>query len=71
MKPFDNNVLFKKTIWTDEQLSAEIDLLKKAIYVLEKMGDRYDLVVSDMRTHLTFRLAIKLQRNQRDLDPAR
>jgi hypothetical protein len=47
-RPFDNEVIRSKTVWSDIELLEELRLLKTAIDVLDKMGDRYTFVVDDL-----------------------
>lgn len=54
-KPFDNEVVRTKTIWTDEELMIERLILNNAITALEKLGDRYSLVVFDLIHQLNVR----------------
>lgn len=64
-KPFDNDILRTKTVWTDEELRKEIDLLQNAEAVLQQLGDRYDVVRSDIIQKLNIRESMAFARGWR------
>lgn len=47
-KPFDNDVLLRKSTWTDEELEQELEMLNLAHMHLLNLGDRYHLVCDDL-----------------------
>lgn len=61
-RPFDHETMKTKTTWSDEELREDIKKLKKAIEAVDKLGDRYDLVIFDLRWLLNTRLSMAQSR---------